>query len=229
MTTTLSSLIDDVQARAPSDEPLDLLATASAGVAELNDVTDALLAHFVDRCRRAGHSWAEIGGSLGVTKQAVQKRFTAARSNPAGWDRWTPRAKRVVAELAPAAAEELGHVDFIGTEHLLVAIIDEGGGVAAVVLRDFDVARDAVVAGVAERVPPGTGRGGYTPRAWSVLTNCIQQALELGHNYVGTEHLLLALLGDTGGVANDVLAGLGVDHAKAKAKVVALLESPKHK
>ncbi len=71
---TLTSLIEHVEAEAPTAEPLDLLATAASSVDELNDLSDALLSHFVDRCRRAGHSWAEIGTSLGVSKQAVHQK-----------------------------------------------------------------------------------------------------------------------------------------------------------
>jgi ATP-dependent Clp protease ATP-binding subunit ClpC len=140
-----------------------------------------------------------------------------------GWERWTPRAQRVVSELAPAAAEELGHQNFVGTEHLLIALIEEGAGVAAVALRQLGVERDAVVAAVRAKVPPATGKGGFTPRAWTVMSSCIQEALKLGHNYIGTEHVLLALLNDDG-VAAQVLSDLHVDHAAGTAKVVALLQ-----
>ena len=80
MPIALDSLIKDVEEHSPSTEPLDLLATASSTVQELTETTDALLSHFVDRSRRAGHSWSEIGVALGVTKQAVQKRFTPGES-----------------------------------------------------------------------------------------------------------------------------------------------------
>ena len=129
MATTLSALIEDVKATAPSRAPLDLLATASSNASEMNDLTDAMLSYFVDRCRFAGHSWAEIGVALGVTKQAVQKRFNHAEMPPM-WERVTPRARRVVELHAPAAALELGH-NFVGTEHILLGLYDEAGGIAA--------------------------------------------------------------------------------------------------
>jgi hypothetical protein len=75
---TLQELIETVERDAPSADLLDLLATASSTVAQLEEVGDAVLGHFVDRCRRNGHSWTEISGALGVSKQAAHKRFSYA-------------------------------------------------------------------------------------------------------------------------------------------------------
>jgi hypothetical protein len=165
---TLSTLIDDVVARAPSGQPLDLLATASATAADLDEASDALVSHFVDRCRRAGLSWSEIGGSLGVTKQAVQKRFTPPDDRePDGWSRYTPRAKRVVSDHAPAASRMLGH-GWTGTEHLLLGLFGEPEGLAAVALQRQGVTGEAAVVAVRERLGVGAAPDGgpFTPRAW---------------------------------------------------------------
>ena len=209
MAVTLDSLIDHVEKRAPSPEPLALLATASATVSEVNETTDALLSHFVDRSRRAGHSWAEIGEALGVSKQAVQKRWSGVRSNPRGYEHFTDRMMRVVSTHAEEAAKKLGHAS-IGTEHLLLGLWGEPKGLAAQALKSLGVGKAETWAAV-EAV---TARGdatphSYTPRAWAVMENCVSVALEMGHNYVGTEHLLIAL-NDVGGLGGEALHNLGV-------------------
>ncbi|HZI37104.1 MAG TPA: hypothetical protein VFF24_02265, partial [Acidimicrobiia bacterium] len=111
---TLQGLIETVEADAASADPLDLLATASSTVAQLAEVGDAVLGHFVDRCRRNGHSWTEISGALGVTKQAAHKRFSFTAPT---LERFTERARRAV-DAAAVAARDLRH-NFVGTEHLL--------------------------------------------------------------------------------------------------------------
>jgi ATP-dependent Clp protease ATP-binding subunit ClpA len=222
-TPTLGSLIADVEAAAPTDAPLDLLATAAATVVTINDVTDSVLSHFVDRCRHAGHSWAEIGAALGVTKQAVQKRFTVDRVEPDGWERFTERARRLVQEHAPAAAEELGHA-WVGTEHLLLGFYADPAAVAPRVLVGFGLDRDRVVAAITARTKSNpAGRGPLTPRAWAALASCRREAVSLGHNYIGTEHQLLGLLSGVGGLAAEILDEAGITHDRAREKIVELL------
>jgi ATP-dependent Clp protease ATP-binding subunit ClpA len=223
MSTTLSSLIDDVERRSASLETLDLLATASSTVEQLNDTTDALLSHFVDRSRRAGHSWTEIGVALGVTKQAVQKRFTSERSAPRGWQTFTPRARRVVEVHGPAVAAELGH-NYIGTEHLLAGMWGEPEGIAARVLEAAGETRIAVIAAIDARVERGQqGQGGITPRAWAAVENSSRIAQDLGHNFVGTEHLLVSLMTGVGGMAAEILAEHGVTIGEVRTEVDSLL------
>src|ERR1700729_3831853 len=99
---TLQELIQTVRQDSPSASPLDLLVTASATVSQLEDLNDALLEHFVSACRRAGQSWSEISAALGVSKQAVHKRFSgpiADRIIAPGaptFERFTPRARTVL-------------------------------------------------------------------------------------------------------------------------------------
>jgi hypothetical protein len=218
---TLGALIEEVEAASPSPEPLAQLATATATAQSVDDVTDAMLSHFVDRARHAGHSWAEIGTALGVTKQAVQKRFTGERLEPLGWERFTPRARRLVQDHAPAAAAELGH-NWIGTEHLLLGFFAELDALAPKVLVQLGVDREKVVAGITARIESdaSSAQPGFTPRAWTALAGCIGEALSLGHNYVGTEHQLLALLHGVGGVAAEVLADADVTYERALPKVI---------
>jgi ATP-dependent Clp protease ATP-binding subunit ClpA len=220
---SLDDLITEVQHSAPSDEPLVLLETAALSAQHLGEQSDAMLSHYVDRARRAGHSWAEIGGALGVTKQAVQKRFTGERAEPVGWERYTERARRLVRDHAPAAAASLGH-GWIGTEHLLLGFYAEPDALAPRILVEFGLDRDQVVAGITTRMDTEfSGRGPLTPRAWAALASCTREALMLGHNYIGTEHQLLALLSGVGGVAAEILADAEITHDRARAKVVELL------
>lgn len=229
MPVTLSSLIEDVEERSPSPDPLDLLATAASEAAEVNDAADALLSHFVDRSRRAGHSWTEIGSALGVTKQAVQKRFTGERRDPPGWERFTDRARRVVTDHAHAVAAELGH-NYIGTEHLLAAMFGEPGGIAAKALTANGISREEVIAGIDERVERGQqGGGGFTPRAWVAIENSARVAMDLGHNYVGTEHLVLSLMTGVGGIAEEILNERGITVDAIRDFVVKQLSGYKRK
>jgi ATP-dependent Clp protease ATP-binding subunit ClpA len=222
---TLAALIEEVEESSPTPDPLDQLATASATARAVDDTTDSMLSHFVDKCRRAGHSWAEIGTALGVTKQAVQKRFTVGQidAEPAGWDRYTPRARRLVREHAPAASAELGH-SWIGTEHLLLGFYAEPDALAPKILLHYGLDRDKVVAGITARSGTGaSGLGPLTPRAWAALASCAREAVMLGHNYIGTEHQLLALMSGVGGIAAEILAEAGITHDGAREKVVTML------
>src|SRR5271165_6673974 len=122
---TLQELIDMVRRDAGSEQPLDQLVSAAAAVAQLEETTDALLGHFVDRCRRDGQSWSQISAALGVTKQAAHKRFASAiaahmvASTPAWtFERFTDRARNVVAA-AQQRALDSGENE-VRTEHLLL-------------------------------------------------------------------------------------------------------------
>jgi ATP-dependent Clp protease ATP-binding subunit ClpA len=212
MAISLDALIADVEQRSPSTEPLALLATASATATELSDTTDSLLSHFVDRSRRAGHSWSEIGEALGVTKQAVQKRFTGEKQWLRGAQLLTPRARATLTDHAEKAAKELA-TPRIGTEALLLGIWGEPKGLAAKFLKDAGVTRAKTVTAIRRELPEvgGDFSGGYTPRAWKVLESLIGIAATMGHNYIGTEHILIGLLsGEEQSVAARALASLGV-------------------
>jgi len=224
MELTLDTLIRDV--KHSSDDPLAQLESASRTAAELDDLGDALLNHFVDVCRRSGHSWAQIGEHLGVSRQAAQQRFPDIESHASfGFERYTQRARRML-EHSTEIARELRH-NYVGTEHMLLALFD-GESVAAKVLDDLGIRRDVALDAVVERAPRGTHATTdplpFTPRARAALQGTVNVALELGHNYVGTEHILLALF-DGEGVAAEVLTEVGADRAAAKAEVVELLSA----
>ncbi|MGO9195672.1 MAG: Clp protease N-terminal domain-containing protein [Acidimicrobiales bacterium] len=220
---TLAELIEIVKADAARDDTLGQLAQASRTVSDLEQVSDELLGHFVDQCRRGGHSWSEISAALGVSKQAAHKRFSFGA--PA-FERFTERARAVLSPGAEEQARLLGH-GFVGTEHLLLALFEPAESMAARILSDLGVTR----AGAEEKIlgmihrgsAPHDGPRPFTPRAVGVLSGAAVEALELGHNYVGTEHLLLGLFRDPEGLAAKALEQLGVDRDEVKTRVVTML------
>ena len=141
------------------------------------------------------------------------------------FERFTDRARRVVV-LAQDEARALNH-NYIGTEHLLLGLIHEGEGVAAKALESMDVSLDAVRAQVVEIIGEGqsapSGHIPFTPRAKKVLELSLREALQLGHNYIGTEHILLGLLREGEGVAAQVLTKLGADLSTVRQTVMQML------
>ena len=216
----LNDLIATVTADAASDAPLQRLATASAVAAELADAGDALVGHFVDACRADGHTWAEISESLGVSRQAAHKKYSAI---PRDLERWTPRARQVL-EHAISTAVAFGHA-YVGTEHLLLGLFPPGG-LGAQILGEYGLTQETVadqVITLAPRNETGPSDPPFTPLAAQVLGGALTEAISMGHNYIGTEHLLIGLFGQQDGLAFQILAGAGATHAKVKAKVVELL------
>ena len=140
------------------------------------------------------------------------------------FERFTDRARRVVV-LAQEEARLLDH-NYIGTEHILLGLIHEGEGVAAQALIQLGVSLEAVRAQVEEIIGRGadapTGHIPFTPRAKKVLELSLREALELGHNYIGTEHILLGLLREGQGIGAQVLVKLGADLSRVRQAVVQL-------
>lgn len=141
------------------------------------------------------------------------------------FERFTDRARRVVV-LAQEEARLLNH-NYIGTEHILLGLIHEGEGVAAKALESMGISRDAVRAQVEEIIGHGgsapQGHIPFTPRAKKVLELSLREALQLGHNYIGTEHILLGLIREGEGVAAQVLVKLGADLSRVRQQVIQLL------
>ena len=141
------------------------------------------------------------------------------------FERFTDRARRVVV-LAQDEARALNH-NYIGTEHLLLGLIHEGEGVAAKALESMDVTLDKARAQVVEIIGEGqsapSGHIPFTPRAKKVLELSLREALQLSHNYIGTEHILLGLLREGEGVAVQALGNLDVDLAALRQAVMQLL------
>src|SRR5215471_5813251 len=140
------------------------------------------------------------------------------------FERFTDRARRVVV-LAQEEARMLSH-NYIGTEHILLGLIHEGEGVAAKALESLDISLEAVRAQVEEIIGQGqqapSGHIPFTPRAKKVLELSLRESLQLGHSYIGTEHILLGLVGEGEGVAAQVLVKLGGSLSRVRDKVIEL-------
>src|SRR6059036_3030958 len=143
------------------------------------------------------------------------------------FERFTDRARRVVV-LAQEEARMLNH-NYIGTEHILLGLIHEGEGVAAKALESLGIALEGVRQQVEEIIGQGqqapSGHIPFTPRAKKVLELSLREALQLGHNYIGTEHILLGLIREGEGVAAQVLVKLGADLNRVRQQVIQLLSS----
>jgi ATP-dependent Clp protease ATP-binding subunit ClpC len=141
------------------------------------------------------------------------------------FERFTDRARRVVV-LAQEEARMLDH-NYIGTEHVLLGLIHEGEGVAAKALDSMGIGLDAVRQQVEEIIGRGehssAGHIPFTPRAKKVLELSLREALQLGHTYIGTEHILLGLIREGDGVAAQVLVRLGADLNRTREQVILLL------
>ncbi|SCE77155.1 Clp amino terminal domain-containing protein, pathogenicity island component [Micromonospora coriariae] len=211
-------------------DALDQLTDAVIAADHLGDVADHLIGHFVDQARRSGASWTDIGRSMGVSKQAAQKRFVpkastdAAALDPnAGFGRFTPRARNVVMA-SQEEARASGHAE-IGPEHLVLGLLAEPDGLAAKVLAGRGASPEAVREAVGAALPPPADQVPdlipYDARGKKALELTFREALRLGHNYIGTEHILLALLEQEDGAG--VLTDLGLEKATVEADLTTAL------
>jgi hypothetical protein len=203
-------------------DPLDRVAGAVVVADALGETADHLVGHFVDRARRSGASWTDIGRSMGVSKQAVQKRFVA--KEPAqDFTRFTPRARNVVVA-AQNEARAAGNAQ-IGLGHLVLGLLANRDGVAMQVLVARGVTPEGLRAAATGALPPPVDELPalipFDAEAKKALELTFREALRLGHDFVGTEHVLLALLEVENG--SGVLSGLGVEKASTEEAVVAAL------
>ncbi|HEY3687513.1 MAG TPA: Clp protease N-terminal domain-containing protein [Streptosporangiaceae bacterium] len=229
----LGTLIDYVDGARGG--PLDKLEAAYAIAGTLSDQADHLIGHFVDQARRSGASWTEIGERMGgVTKQAAQKRFTientpdsmsAAKDKVFG--RYTERAKASIVAAEAAARTHEHH--YIGTEHLLLGVLAGKGTVGLRAIEACGVGVDALTADVEARMPGPSGKEvpahiPFTAKSKKALELTLREALRLGHNYVGTEHILLGLIAEDSGMAAEVLRDDDLTTERVEAEVLKLLE-----
>ncbi|QLY30674.1 Clp protease N-terminal domain-containing protein [Nocardia huaxiensis] len=229
----LDDLIEGIKKARP-DNALDQLSDAVVVANHLGELSDHLIGHFVDQARRSGASWTEIGGSMGVTKQAAQKRFvpktpadaeSAALDPSAGFARFTPRARAVVVA-AQEEARNGGNAE-ITPAHLILGLLSEPDSLAVHVITGHGISVDAVRR-VAQAALPATATDipaliPFDAQSRKALELTFREALRLGHNYVGTEHLLLALLDQEDG--SGLLSGLGLDKESVSSDIATLLAS----
>jgi ATP-dependent Clp protease ATP-binding subunit ClpA len=210
------------------DEPLDQLEDAVLTAEALGEISDHLIGHFVDQARRSGASWTDIGKCMGVTKQAAQKRFVPrTETNPLnpndGFSRFTPRARNVVVE-SQNKAHAAGN-DEITPAHLLLALFADPASLAVRLLAGHAIDADAAAGAVTlpPRVAEMPALIPFSGPAKKVLELTFREALRLGHNYIGTEHMLLALLEAEGG--DGPLHTLGVGKDAVEAEITEVLRS----
>ncbi|AXE87669.1 Clp protease N-terminal domain-containing protein [Streptomyces sp. Go-475] len=228
-TITSSVRLDDLIAaiKKVHQEPLEQLQDAVLAADHLGEVADHLIGHFVDQARRSGASWTDIGKSMGVTRQAAQKRFVPKESadlDPSqGFNRYTPRARNTVMA-AHNAAKTARNAEGV-PEHLVLGLLAEPDGLAAKAIVEQGVSLDAVRAAATAALPPAVEEAPelvpYGQAAKKVLELTFREALRLGHNYIGTEHILLALLEHENG--EGVLSGLGIGKERTERYVAEAL------
>lgn len=232
--TALNVLIAQVVDAHPGADPLARVAAACQTAADLDQVADHLVGHFVDEARSAGYTWTQIGEHIGVTKQAARKRFaprdvpeqisdTAARDNVFG--RYTNRARHVVV-LAQENARQHGH-PLISTEHILLGICQEDGDIGAQAVEACGVhVADLQAAVTARLAPASTHLEGHIPFAQEgkkTLELAARASLLLGHDHIGTGHLLLGVVEEGTGLGAQVLTDLGLTAERARTEVARLL------
>ncbi|MEU0189143.1 Clp protease N-terminal domain-containing protein [Streptomyces afghaniensis] len=227
---TSSVRLDDLIAaiKTVHQEPLEQLQDAVLAADHLGEVADHLIGHFVDQARRSGASWTDIGRSMGVTRQAAQKRFVPKESadlDPSqGFNRYTPRARNTVMA-AHNAAKSARNAEGV-PEHLVLGLLAEPDGLAAKALVEQGVLLDTVREAATAALPPAVEEAPelvpYGQAAKKVLELTFREALRLGHNYIGTEHILLALLEHENG--EGVLSGLGIGKERTERYVAEALE-----
>ena len=216
----LGDLIEAITRTHP--DALDRLSTAVMTAESLGDVADHLIGHFVDQARRSGASWTDIGHSMGVTKQAAQKRFTASPPDAReGFARYTDQARNVIvtAQNEARAARSAQ----ITPAHLVLGLLAEPADTGAAALLTGGRTADAVRAAATAALPPAAAEPPelvpFDGTAKKALELTFREALRLGHDSIGTGHVLLALLEAENGAG--VLAGLGVTKDDVEPRVVA--------
>ncbi|MFF4607242.1 Clp protease N-terminal domain-containing protein [Streptomyces sp. NPDC001339] len=224
---SLDSLIQAI--KKVHSNALDQLTDAVLAGEYLGDVADHLIGHFVDQARRSGASWTDIGKSMGVTKQAAQKRFVPKDQPELDTDqpfsRYTPRARTaVVASQNEASA---AHNDRITTAHLVLGLLTDPNSLASMAIAAQGVALDQVRTAAERQLPPSAEKVPalipFDAAAKKALELTFREALRLGHNYIGTEHILLALLEQEGG--DGPLAALGITKEASEGYVVETLKT----
>ncbi|MCX3063077.1 Clp protease N-terminal domain-containing protein [Streptomyces beihaiensis] len=227
---TSSVRLDDLIAaiKKVHTDALDQLQDAVIAADHLGDVADHLIGHFVDQARRSGASWTEIGKSMGVTRQAAQKRFVPKGSeteiDPSqGFSRYTDRARNVV--VAAQNEARAANNASITPAHLALGLLQEPQGLAAKAILAQNVLLDTVRQSATAALPAASddmpALVPFDADAKKALELTFREALRLGHNYVGTEHILLALLEHENG--SGTLTDLGITKDAAEQYVGSVL------
>jgi Clp amino terminal domain, pathogenicity island component len=223
---SLDGMISFVKSLHPGGDPLQNLADAFTVSAQLDDQSDALIGHFVDQARRSGASWSEIGASMGVSKQAVQKRFVSVWES-AEFSRFTQRTRNALGAAARAAAAS--GAASIDATHMVAGLLAVPDGIAAKAVHGAGLGDEQVLAALGTGPADGGGDDTdaaalramrFTEAGRAALRAALTAALRLSHNYIGTEHLLLGIL-QVNGEAARKLTGLGLSAEVAQQRIAA--------
>jgi ATP-dependent Clp protease ATP-binding subunit ClpA len=226
----LDHLITYVTSLNPDDGPLQELSSAITVAAQLEEQSDALIGYFVDRARHSGASWSQIGEAMGVSKQAAQKRFVP-RDDAVGaamFSRFTNRARNALA--AAGRSANAGGPAEVDAAHITVGLLIEPDGIAGRVIHGHGVTDEQLCTALGvDAAPPGRGANpaalrelAFTDAGKEALRGALKAALRYGHNYIGTEHLLLGVV-IADGEAAATLVSLGLDLNTAESGVAAQL------
>jgi Clp amino terminal domain, pathogenicity island component len=223
---TLDQLIGVVVSHNPEADALGHLRDAVLVGRLLDEQADQLIGHFVDEARQAGASWTSIGDSLGVSKQAAQQRFVLTDDDVDGFrnrlfGRFTPRARQAV-QAARDEAQRLA-ADRVEPAHLVLGLLSETEGIAARALAAQGIGLDEAEARFEAPEAPAKKPPAFSNEAKRAMQLALREALKRGHNYIGTEHLLLGVLAAGEGSGVELLVALGVDAAAAEASIEELL------
>ncbi len=220
----LRHLIEQLDDDLAGADALAKVTEAQQRARTLTGIGDQLFDHFVSQARESGASWSQHGEALGVTKQAAQQRWVPGAAG--NFSRFTDRARHVVV-LAQEKARELRHGQ-VDTEHLLLGLIAEEDGFGGRVVIGAAGSREAAERAVLDALTPGSEKPPthipFTGANKAVLRATLDEALGMGHNYIGTEHILLGLLKVGDGRAAGLLDRLGVTYQYAYAQLTRMLE-----
>jgi hypothetical protein len=216
-TPRLDTLIADIESRHPQD-PLAELSAAVLLAERLDDIADHLIGHFVDRARAGGATWAQIGQSLGVTKQAAQKRFVPGAGMPEAdlrvFERYTDAARAAIVR-APELARASGSAE-IRPAHVVLALLGVPSGIGELLARlGVDRGRTeermSALAGAGATAPAaGDDPPSFSPAARKALQIAHRESLQLSDDHVRPEHLLLGVLWLTAAPEREALEQLGL-------------------
>jgi hypothetical protein len=244
----LDNLIAYVKTLRPEGGPLENVTDAFAVSEQLDEQSDALLGYFVDQARRSGLSWSQIGSAMGVSKQAAQKRFVPGQASDhlradgfKTFSRFTDRAVRVLFAADHLAAdrpashpadgqEKSATRPAIGAAQLAAALLSEPEGLAAKAIRQGGLLPEQIYAvvgiGPAPQLPNQDRASAreltFDDSAKAAFREALKWALRMGHNYIGTEHLLLGVL-FSGGPVSEAFTDLGLPPQRAEELITAEL------
>lgn len=215
---SLEELIGVVESLAPSEDEVHRLRDAVLIAEQLSELGDHLVDHFVELARRSGATWATIGAALGVSKQAAQKRFVPPAGPPPNrrlFSRFTPRARKAV-ELGRDYA---GHASEVEPRHLLAGLMTDPEAISYRAVEALGASPADVIARAVGQDPPGkSGSAPFSVEAKLALRAALKAALLRGHNYIGTEHLMIGLL-EADAASTAILAELGLEAAAVESRL----------